>query len=143
MEAKVTQSGIEWHVTVTQNDQPSNTFKAVYHSEEEYQKWMDLHKNDYTVEVDIVQTLTVAVKKGTYPDVQSVVDPNVTYSLEAFITTANDWVIVRSGITTPEAVTELVDRLNITPESKHAFATKFRVVRVVRSEVEELWGEMW
>ena len=142
METKVTQTGTEWHVKVTQNDKPSNTFTAVYHTEEEFQKWMDLHKNDFTVEVNIVQVMTIQVKKGTYPDVQPVVDPNVTYSLEAFVKTANDWVVIRSGIATPEEVTALVDRLNIKP-NKPEVVTRFRVVRVVRNEVEELWGEMW
>lgn len=142
METKVTQTATEWRVKVTQKDQPSNTFTDVYRSEEEYQKWMDLHKNDYTVEVNVVQTLTIEVKKGTYPDVQPVIDPNVTYSLEAFVKTANDWVVIRSGIATPEEVTGLVDRLNL-KYNKPESATHFRVVRVVRSEVEELWGEMW
>ncbi|QZE58498.1 hypothetical protein pEaSNUABM40_00282 [Erwinia phage pEa_SNUABM_40] len=142
MEAKITQTGTEWHVKATQNDQPSNTFTSVYHSEEEYEKWMNLHKKDFTVEVNVVQVLTIEVKKGTYPDVQPVVDPNVTYSLEAFVKTANDWVVIRSGITTPEEVIQLVDRLDIR-QRKPEDVTHFRVVRVVRSEVEQLWGEMW
>lgn len=139
--ATVTQTNKKWNVTYKQKDKPDNMFTASYDNEQDYLKWVALHEQGFDIEVEI--EMSFVVQKGPHDNIQLVGHPDVTYSLEAFITTANDWVVIRSGIATPEAMNELVDRLNITPESKHAFATKFRVVRVVRNEVEELWGEMW
>ncbi|QZE57821.1 hypothetical protein pEaSNUABM17_00275 [Erwinia phage pEa_SNUABM_17] len=139
--ATLTQTNKKWNVTFTQKDKPDNVFTATYTNEQEYLNWVALHEQGFDIEVEI--EMSFLVQKGPHDNIQPVDQPDVTYSLEAFISTANDWVVIRSGIASPEAVTQLIDQLNITPENKHVKGTKFRVVRVMRDAVEELWGEMW
>lgn len=135
---KFTQTSKKWNVTFCQKDNPTNVFTVTYSTESEYEKWVNLHKQDFDIEVEVELNISVRIAKGAYPDLVDVTDHDVTYTLEAFIPTRNDWVPIRSGLPTELAVNELLGQLKIIPQGPHNPATDFRVVRVVRDVGESL-----
>ncbi|AWY08544.1 hypothetical protein HOT49_gp285 [Erwinia phage vB_EamM_Alexandra] len=66
------------------------------------------------------------------------VDPDVTYTVEGFISTRGDWVPIKSCMTCEHEVDELLKQLRIPPKGLPNPATSFRVVRVTREPGPEL-----
>lgn len=65
----------QWAVAFTQNDKSSNSFRAVYDTEEEFQMWANLHlKGGFTVAVEVQEVTTKVLERGFFPDIKSV-DP--------------------------------------------------------------------
>ncbi|UAW53393.1 hypothetical protein pEaSNUABM30_00275 [Erwinia phage pEa_SNUABM_30] len=63
-------------------------------------------------------------------------NPEVTYTLEAFLPASGNWSSIKSGIKEEIEISELLGQLKIDPKCPRSPATAFRMVKVTRDVVQ-------
>lgn len=63
-------------------------------------------------------------------------NPEVTYTLEAFLPASGNWVSIKSGLKEEVEIAELLDQLRIKPNDSRSPATAFRMMKVTRDVLQ-------
>lgn len=63
-------------------------------------------------------------------------NPEVTYTLEAFLPASGNWSSIKSGIKEEISISELLSQLKIDPKCPRSPATAFRMMKVTRDVLQ-------
>ncbi len=107
-----------WFVKFTQKDNPSNSFSEVYHTEEEFNKWVKLHESEFDINVQTF--IQLRLERFDYPrDAGGKVESELPFKVRGSNIDPKDTEIVGLGYTMTlrddrDIVTQFVDVLNAT-----------------------------